>query len=216
LRAIIFANGVLARPEAVRPILHPDDLLIAADGGSAHYRAIDLTPQVVIGDLDSLEPGELARLEAAGAQVLRYPERKDFTDLELALRYARSAGAEEALVFGALGARWDQTLANLLLPAAAELQGMNIRLVDGPQEIQLLRAGQPFTLHGRPGDTLSLVPLGGDAHGVTTGQLDYPLDAETLQFGATRGISNVFTTATATVRLESGLLLCVVIHQVEE
>lgn len=212
MRAVIFANGVLSQPETVRAVLRPGDLLIAADGGASHCRRLGLTPAYIIGDFDSLSPADLAALEAAGSELLRYPYRKDFTDLELALLLAQERGASEVLVLAALGARWDQTLANLLLPAAAQFTAP-IALLDGPQEIRLLRSGANLELHGRPGDTVSLVPLGGDACGITTRDLEYPLNGECLQFGSTRGISNVMTGPTAGVRLESGLLLCVVIHQ---
>jgi len=187
--------------------------VIAADGGARHCQDLGLIPSVVIGDFDSLTAEELDQLERDGAQVVRYPGRKDFTDLELALQHAVSLGAGEILVFGALGARWDQTLANLLLPAAPGLENVSIRLLDGLQEIALLRSGETHTLTGQPGDTVSLVPLGGHAHGITTEGLEYPLVDGTLYFGATRGISNVLLGERASVRLKDGLLLCTIIHQ---
>jgi thiamine pyrophosphokinase len=213
LRAVIFANGTLNDPHQVLADLEAGDTLIAADGGARHCRVLGLTPAVVIGDFDSLSADELARLEMDGARLVRYPARKDFTDLELALQHAVSLGVTEILVFGALGARWDQTLANLLLPAAPGLEHVCIRLLDGPQEIALLRAGEAHTLSGQAGDTVSLVPLGGHARGITTTGLEYPLTDDTLYFGATRGISNVMLGKQATVRLEEGLLLWTIIHE---
>jgi thiamine pyrophosphokinase len=213
LRAVIFANGILNDPHQVLAALQEGDILIAADGGARHCRALGLTPAVVIGDFDSLSADELAQLEMDGAQVVRYPARKDFTDLELALQHSVSLGADEILVFGALGARWDQTLANLLLPAAPGLERVCIRLLDGPQEIALLRAGEVHALSGQAGDIVSLVPLGGHAQGITTTGLEYPLTDGTLYFGATRGISNVMLGQQATVRLEDGMLLCTIIHK---
>lgn len=213
MRAVVFANGLLSDPEGVRVLLQPGDLLIAADGGSRHALALGLTPDILVGDLDSLDEKEVSHLESSGVEMIRHPAHKDFTDLELALHVALERGAAEVLVFGALGARWDQTLANLLLPAAAGLQGCRIALVDSGQEIRLIRGGETLQVHGRPGDTLSLIPLSGDAHGVTTERLEYPLHGETLLFGATRGISNVLLGEIASVAVVEGLLLCVVIHQ---
>ena len=213
MRAVIFANGTLNDPHQTLAAIQPGDTLIAADGGARHCRRLGLTPGMVIGDFDSLSEDELAQLEEAGTQVVRYPARKDFTDLELALQHAVWLGADEILVFGALGARWDQTLANLLLPAAPGLEHVRIRLLDGPQEIALLREGEALTINGQAGDTVSLVPLGGHAQGITTTGLEYPLADGTLYFGATRGISNVMLGEQATVRLEDGLLLCTIIHK---
>jgi thiamine pyrophosphokinase len=212
LRAVIFANGQLSDLVAAHAALQPGDLLIAADGGALHCRRLGLTPSVVIGDFDSLTDDDLQVLELAGARLLRYPERKDFTDLELALRYAVGQDADEILVLGGLGRRWDQTLANLLLPAAAGLEAVRIRLLDGPQEIMLIRSGETLALPGDAGDIVSLLPLGGEAAGVVTIGLEYPLQAETLAFGSSRGISNVISAAPASVTLGQGLLLCVLIR----
>ncbi|HEX7976646.1 MAG TPA: thiamine diphosphokinase, partial [Anaerolineales bacterium] len=168
------------------------------------------------GDLDSVSALDLAELQSAGSQVIRYPVRKDYTDLELALRYALEQKADEVLVLAALGARWDQTLANLLLPAAATLAPIRISLIDGQQEMLWARGAGQLELRGHIGDTVSLIPLGGDAEGITTEGLEYPLQAETLFFGSTRGISNVLLGETARVTLNSGLLLCVIIHSTQE
>lgn len=215
MRAILFANGELPYPEQALAAIRPDDLIIAADGGAKHCLRLNLTPHLVVGDLDSLELHDLQVFEAAGVEIIRYPARKDFTDLELALQIALQRGRNDLLIFGALGARWDQTLANLLLPAANFLKGARVRLVEGRQEIELLRAGQTIQLSGRPGDTVSLVPLGGDATGITTHGLEYPLAGGTLVFGSTRGVSNVLLKETAEVMLAAGILLCVVIHMGE-
>lgn len=213
LRAILFANGALNLPVWGDSMPGEGDLVIAADGGTRHALALGIHLDVVIGDFDSITEEDRARLEAEGTQFIEYPRRKDFTDLELALQYALEQGAGEAVVIGALGNRWDQTLANLLLPAAENLRGLAIRLVDRAQEISLLQADRLYEITGQAGDTVSLIPLGGDARGIWTEGLEYPLRGETLKFGASRGVSNVLEGEKAAVRLEEGLLLCVVIHQ---
>ena len=207
MRAVIFANGSLNLPVA----LSPGDFIIAADGGAQHCLALGLIPAVVIGDLDSLTPADLEALKAKGAEIVQFPARKDFTDLELAIKHARSSGAEEILILGALGKRWDQTLANVMLPAA--FSDLNIRLVDGNQEFFYLRTGETITVTGSPGDTLSLVPVGGEAQGITTDKLEYPLQGENLPLGSTRGVSNVLLAEAAQISLREGFLLCVVMHQ---
>lgn len=213
LRAIIFANGILGDAKTTRSVIRPGDVIIAADGGARHCSALDLIPDYLIGDFDSISPEELAELEDAGVRIIRHPAKKDYTDLELALLHARTIGAGQALVFGALGARWDQTLANLLLPASLDLADLDIRLQDGKQEIMVMRGGGRYELRGDAGDIVSLIPLGADVHGVTTWGLEYPLKDEPLYFGATRGISNVLLGKVATVSIRQGILLCAVIHQ---
>jgi thiamine pyrophosphokinase len=215
LKAVVFANGILSDPQKSLSYIRPDDILIAADGGAIHCHALGLTPDVIIGDFDSLEPGQLESLKARGAEIIRHPARKDFTDLELALEHAKNIGVTQILVMAALGNRWDQTLANLLLPAAQSFSGVDIRLVDGSQEILLVKTGQKVVIHGRAGDILSLIPLYGDAIGITTQGLEYPLKNGTLLFGSTRGISNVLVGDTAEITLQEGLLIGVLIHLFE-
>jgi thiamine pyrophosphokinase len=207
LRAVIFANGDLPNPGDIPALLQPGDLILAADGGGKHCLALDINPAAVIGDFDSLSPQDLDELASRGAEIIRRPARKDETDLELALLYALERRAGEALVLAALGARWDQSLANLLLPAHPDLEDLDITFAHGPQRIFTISSKQ--TISGHPGDTLSLIPVGGHARGVTTSGLEYPLNDEILYLGATRGVSNVFSTAQAAVTVEEGLLICV-------
>jgi thiamine pyrophosphokinase len=210
-RTIIFANGSLTDPDSARAAVRPGDRLIAADGGLHHLRRLGLVPDVLIGDLDSVEPGAAEAVRAAGGRVERFPVRKDKTDLELAVRLAGAEGAGDILIFGALGGRWDQTLANLLLLAHADFRLTRIRLVDGGQQIYLI---QTMTrIEGHAGDTVSLISLQGDATGVTTDGLEYPLQDGTLAFGSTLGISNVLVGEQASVTVGDGLVACVVIGQ---
>jgi thiamine pyrophosphokinase len=215
VRALVVANGVLGpgAAAAARALRQSGDRVIAADGGAVHCRALGLRPDVVIGDLDSLDPAEIEVLRAEGVEIVRHPVRKDQTDLELALRWAVAAGADEIVVLAALGGRWDQTLANLLLPALPGLDAVRLRLVDGNQQIYLIQ--NDTRIEGQAGDMVSLIPIGGDARGVTTTGLEYPLDGGTLSFGSTLGISNVLLSATARVTVEAGMVLCVVIGSSE-
>jgi thiamine pyrophosphokinase len=209
LRAIVFANGRPSDAGAPRVVAEPGDLIIAADGGAAGCRAQGLMPDVVVGDLDSLPAADLQRLAAGGVEIVGHPARKDHTDLDLALQLALERGADEVLVHGALGLRWDMTLANVLLGAAPHLAAARIGFVDGDQVLWPLRGGGRLGLAGQPGDTVSLIPLCGDAQGVTTSGLEWPLRQETLSCGTTRGVSNVLVGDSASVTLERGLLLCV-------
>ncbi|MFN2285174.1 MAG: thiamine diphosphokinase [Anaerolineae bacterium] len=213
MRIIIFANGIIEDPtaEAARWVQR-GDCVVAADGGMAHALTAGLTPAHIIGDLDSLSPEQRAHLEAAGTILHAHPPAKDETDLELALMWAATQpDVTQIVILGALGGRPDQALANLLLLGLPDLKGHETIIADGSWTVRCLRGGETATFHGHPGDTLSLLPLGGDAVGVTTHGLIYPLCDETLFFGPARGVSNEFDGKTATVTLRAGLLWC--LHQ---
>ena len=206
-RAIIVANGALRDPESARAVVRSGDLLIAADGGAHHCRALGLNPHVVVGDLDSLSPAVRAQLKGTGARFEIHPARKDETDLELAIRAAMTQGAQEVLILAALGGRWDQSLANVLLLAHPDFAALSLRLADGPDSLWIVR--DRVTVRGAPGDTLSLLPLAGDVEGVTLTGLEYPLDGGVLRAGFTTGVSNVLTAPEATISIRRGVLLAV-------
>jgi thiamine pyrophosphokinase len=210
MHIIIFANGVIEDPAAeTARWVRPGDCVVAADGGTQHALVAGLIPAHVIGDLDSLSPEQHAKLEAAGTILHAHPPAKDETDLELALTWAATQpDVTQIVILGALGGRPDQTLANLLLLALPVLAGREVIITDGAWTVCCLRGGETATFHGQSGDTLSLLPLGGDAVGVTTHGLKYPLHNEMLFFGPARGVSNAFDGETAIVSLRAGLLWC--------
>ncbi len=208
-RAIIFANGKIDEPPPIIKDLHPGDLLIAADGGSQHCKAFGFVPNAIIGDFDSVNSEELTILMAKGVETIRHPRQKDETDLELAIKLAIDRGASEIYILGALGNRWDMTLSNLLLLALPAFSSVKIRVVDGRQVIFIMHSQEEVTLQGTPGDTISLIPLAGDGIGINTQGLEYPLKEETLYFGSSRGVSNVFTGEKAQIELKHGSLLCI-------
>jgi thiamine pyrophosphokinase len=208
-RAIIFANGSLADAQPVRRIIDPEDVLLAADGGTRHLLALGLTPSAIIGDLDSLTPKLRRSMEQAGVKVVEYPRDKNETDLELALDYALGQGFREIVIDGALGGRLDHTLGNLALLTDPRFFTFDIRLDDGVEEVIFMRSS--CQIHGEPGDVVSLVPWGGPVTGIVTKRLRWPLRGEMLTPEKTRGISNEMLGEAADVSLESGLLL--VIHR---
>ena len=206
-RFVLFVNGELKSPEKLRSQLHPADTLIAVDGGLRHLTKLGLTPDLILGDLDSADPAEVTKFEAQGVPVCRYPPEKDETDLELGIEAALEEGAASIWIVAALGDRLDHTLGNIFLLTQPRLADLDVRLVDGEQEVFLIR--DETTLTGQPGQIVSLIPLLGPVPGITTGQLAYPLRHETLYPDKTRGISNMMTAKTATVSIDNGILLCI-------
>ena len=208
MRAIIFVNGELTEPQVVRELLQPDDYLIAVNGGTRHALSIGVVPHVIIGDLDSLAPADRVRATAAGARLLSFSPNKDETDLELALRHAIAQGAAEIVIVAALGGRLDQTCANLFLLTLPELKGRRVSIREGRQTAFLIC--DKAEIKGKPGDLVSILPIAGDAVGVSNEGFEWPLHDETLPLGTTRGISNVLLSEQASIRVRAGMLLCVV------
>ncbi|MDP2918919.1 MAG: thiamine diphosphokinase [Dehalococcoidia bacterium] len=202
------ANGELYRPDILRNRIRAEvfDLVMGADAGAHHARTLNIVLDVIVGDMDSIS--DLARQNASGAELVSYPAEKDETDLELALLYARKRGAGRIVMVGAMGGRMDMTVSNILLMTHPGLSPCRVEVWHGDQTGWLIKPpGDDIT--GRFGDTVSLIPLGGDASGITTRGLKHSLDHGTLTFGPGRGISNVLNQSSASVRLTKGFLFAV-------
>ena len=204
-RILIFANGELPALEEARRILLPDDFIICADGGTRHALALGLTPNVIIGDMDSL-PDSFQASTFTG-EFIQVSADKNETDLELAIDHALNLSSEEIIIIAALGGRLDQTLGNISLMTYSRLSAFDIRLNDGVEEIFFCR--DQVKVKGGSDDIVSLIPWGGEVHGVETENLKWPLKNEILYPYKTRGISNEMLGEEASVKIKSGLLLVV-------
>jgi len=216
---------VLAGGDSVPPALDADvalaidraALTVAADGGIRHAHRVDRDPDVLVGDLDSITTDDLERASAARTEVVRHPEDKDATDLELALdlvvdRMATGAAAGAAdgtdridvLVIGGHGGRTDHLLANILLLSADRYAGLRVTAWWGADVLHVVR--DTAVLNGRIGSTVSLIAVNGPARGVTTHGLHFALNDAELTPGSSLGVSNRLTRSPATVSVRHGVL----------
>lgn len=188
-------------------VLPPDAVVIAADGGLDRCAELGLVADVVVGDLDSVSPARLAAAETRGTTILRHPERKDATDLELALDAALARDAAQVLLVASAEGRLDHLLASLLLLGHARYAGFTLDAAIGEALVHVVHGER--TIVGTPGELVTLLALHGPVEGVRTTGLEYPLDGEPLDAGSSRGVSNVLAEPSATVSLERGILLIV-------
>jgi thiamine pyrophosphokinase len=211
--ALVLADGPVESREALDeawPGWADDlDFVVAADGGLRHAATLGVPVHRWVGDGDSVDPDDLARIERQEVPILRAAVDKDETDTELAILAACAEGADRITIVGALGGpRLDHELANVWLLAHPALADRDSRLVGARCRVRLTVPGRT-ELPGRAGDLVSLLPFGGDARGITTEGLRFALRDEPLLGGPSRGISNVRDSATASVVVRSGRLLVV-------
>ena len=208
MQAVVVAGGELDPTDVAH--VERADLVVAADAGAALLNAAGRRPDVIVGDLDSTDPALIARLESAGVPVERHAVEKDASDAELAIERAIAAGATEIVLLGALGGpRLDHALANVLLVTEPAWRQVRLRLVRGATSVRALHGGDAAHLVGKVGDLVTLLPVAGEAVGVRTSGLRWPLAGETLRLGRSRGLSNEIVSAEASVQLERGVLLVV-------
>ena len=206
---LIFANG--DEPAEgwgwVNRYLSAGQILIAADGGARHLSKLNLLPNVVVGDLDSMNGASAEEMSGQDIAFVHSPMDKDESDLELALIYAAQNFEGRILVFGATGGRFDQTISNALLLSHQALRGREVILIEPHQRAWLV--DDEAVIQGSKGDLVSLLPIWGGVKVKRTSGLKWSLREEWLHPGPARGISNVMTGSLVTVEIDSGHLLCV-------
>ena len=203
---IVLAGGDAFRPRLVRPLVTGAQV-IAADGGLALAAGLGLAVDLVVGDLDSVDPTQLADAARAGTRIERHPVDKDRTDLAIALDAAAADGPARVTVIGGHGGRLDHLLAGTMLLASPAYASLSITALMGPAIVTVIH--DAAHLAGEPGELLSLVPVHGMVTGVTTRGLRFPLTDGELPAGSSRGVSNVFTEPIAHVRRSAGVLLAI-------
>lgn len=136
--AVIVCNGRIRDYEYLAKLVKYADTLICADGGVAHLKKIDVLPNILLGDFDSVSKSNLAFYSSSGVKILQFPPEKDMTDTQLAIEYAIENRFELVILVGALGTRLDHSLANIYLLKKLRENGIDGILVDEHNEIMLI------------------------------------------------------------------------------
>ena len=197
--AIIYTGGDAPHHRALRttvtitaPDNNADTFIIAADSGWEHAVAAGPLPDILVGDMDSISRAHLEQARASHADVIVHDPDKDETDTEIALATAIDNGATHITVIAGGGDRPDHVFAMLHSLASPRFASARIDGHLGASRFHVCHAHQPVDIHTQPGDTVSLLPVGGNAV-VSADNLKWPLVRETLHAHASRGVSNVAT-----------------------
>lgn len=200
MNALIIANGDLPHPRIMHRLARAADIIVCADGGANGARKLRLTPDIILGDLDSLKPVVRARLN--NTPVFHIPDQES-TDLEKALIFSIRSGYSSADVVGATGDRIDHTTGSLGCFRKFGTR-IAIRMFDTVGILTHIRGEIRFT--AKPGETLSLIPLN-RCTGITTKNLRYALRDGCLELGVREGISNEVIDKDVRIRVKRGTLL---------
>ena len=213
---VVIGGGPLSQRaiELAREFVDAGATVIAADSGLDHAVAAQLSPTLLVGDLDSISASGRMWAYAHGVEVDEFPTDKDFTDTEIALeRAVHTAGTGALLLVGGLDPtdpRLDHvlgTIAALGSPTLASL--VSIRAVLGTDEFQVVHAPHTAAVDVEAGQTFSLLALHGDADGVTLTGARWPLTHATLRSTRALGVSNV-ADSTVTLSVGSGIVTVVI------
>ncbi|MDB6081059.1 MAG: hypothetical protein JWO53_331 [Chlamydiia bacterium] len=169
----IIANGKVAHIEDLAPLIKRHQHIIAADGGLHYLHALKIIPELIVGDLDSIDPQSLSHYATIPKEI--FSKDKDDSDLALAIDIAFQKGAADITIYAALNGRVDHTLGNLLLlkkrPGSIHIESETetITAISGTHE-----------LFCKPGQIVSLFALGDKASHVTTDGLKWELQDQSI------------------------------------
>jgi len=205
MHALIIANGTLPQSDFVRALVKFVNFVVCADGGANHAQTLGIKPDIIIGDFDSITPSTKIFFQ----NILQlHLDDQNTTDLEKAIEHCLDRKITSIDVVGALGSRIDHTTGSL---GCFKKYGekIHIRMIDSKGELILIR--KEVHLEMREGEKLSLIPLD-RCTGVTTRNLKYALNNDTLELGVHEGISNEATFQQVSIRVETGTLLLYRFH----
>lgn len=190
-------------------LLDACDTVVAADGGAKALLQAERPPDLIVGDLDSLDPEAYKWAEALDITIERHPQDKDETDGELALKKVLERKPDSVMLMGAHGGRTGHFLANLKLLRRCFELGLDAVMLGHNESIRYLAAGADMALAGRTGAVLNLLPVDGPVDFSVEGTR-WEAQGVRLDQVSARGLSNEIVSDGATIRCHSGVMLVIV------
>lgn len=188
-QAVVVLNGDFSSSDQFyKEVINDSDIVLAADGGARLYKNLEIKPEYIIGDFDSLTEEELNTWTNQGVILKKYPVDKDKTDGELAIDYCHKLNCNKIIILGGLGGRFDQQLANIYLLEYSMNLEMDALIKESGLEIGIIEAKKEIS--GYKDWHLSLLPLDKKVEGVSIQGTKYDTEGLDLLRSFTRGISN--------------------------
>ncbi|OAS17353.1 thiamine diphosphokinase [Paenibacillus oryzisoli] len=205
-RIMIITGGTLG--DWALEEIRADDILVGSDRGALFLIQNGHLPHISMGDFDSVSAEELALIRASSKEFIDCdPIYKDLTDTEMAFNWALDQKPSQVLLVGALGTRFDHSLANVHLLRKGIRHGIPCAIMDANNLIMVI--DRSTRIQKGPYTHASLLPLSLEVTGITLHGFQYPLHQATLEIGMSLGISNILLEPEGLIELSSGLLLVV-------
>lgn len=204
-------SGGLKAPDDYAKVLETagDPFVIGVDEGALWLLEHGFSIDLAVGDFDTIGEAGLTRLKANGVPTDAFPAAKDATDTELAYFAARDRGAQAIIFYGALGLRFDHSLSNVHILYSCIQDGIDGCIMGPHHRLRLLGPGLYPIASAFP--YISLIPFSPVVTGVTLSGFRYPLDRETIRWGAGTGrsLSNELTGEAGQIYIEDGWLIVI-------
>lgn len=183
------------------------EYVICADGGLKKTEKLNLRPNLILGDFDSVDSSVLEHYKNLNIEIVKFPPEKDYTDMELAVENAVKKGFKDVVLIGATGSRLDHTLANIQLLEKYHSLGINIEIIDNNNYISIISDNTDIYIKYKKEHFVSLVPVTEKLEGLTLSGFKYPLDNVKVQRGTALLISNEIIQDEGRIILNKGTAL---------
>jgi thiamine pyrophosphokinase len=207
MKVIIISGGNPPSKELLLQEITEDTFLIAADSGANCLYRYNISPDLLLGDFDSIDKNVLEYFKKSNCAIDVYPTEKDFTDTEIAVKKALSMKPSEIVFLGCTGSRVDHLLGNIGMLKVCLQNGVNAYIKDENNNIRLI--GAPILLKGTEGQIFSLQAYGEEVIGLTIKGAKYPLDNYNLKIGESITISNEFAGNIVNLKFKTGTLMVI-------
>lgn len=198
MRCVIISGSPDTNVEEIKSLCTSDDFIVCADSGYSFAKKAGLTPNLIIGDFDSLKE-ELPQ----NTEVVKLNTNKDDTDTEHCVMECIRRGYKDFLLLGSIGGRTDHTFANIATLAFLSEYNYNGIARNNGEEIRILKEGS-YEMNNKKGLIFSVFPYGCESVNVTYKGAEYMLNNKTLTYNVSRGISNVFVDDEAEITINRG------------
>ncbi|KAB3533131.1 thiamine diphosphokinase [Alkaliphilus serpentinus] len=205
MRVLIIANGEIGDLKFLEELLSNHNYVICADGAAKYLRLLNIKPDILMGDFDSIDERDLQWMKNHHVEIYEYPARKNFTDTELAIDYAMELKPQLITIVGGVGSRWDHSISNMLLLYKILNSGIEGVILNETNRVTITSSF--LELDRINGKTLSIIPITSLVKGVTLKGMEYPLNNYDITMGASIGVSNMIKGEKGSIQLSEGVLL---------
>lgn len=202
IRILVIGGGKFIKEDIAKSIINECDIIIAADGAGKYLYDLDVMPDMLVGDFDTLEKNILDFYKRKKVNICEFSPIKDKSDLELSIDLAIENNPKEIIIIGALGTRMDHSLSNIMLLFHILDKNINVKLIDNNNEIIPIK--DEIIIDSGKYEYVSLLPIFDDLEGVELKGFEYESDNLYIKKSSTLGISNEIKKDKASIKIKSG------------
>ncbi len=211
MKALIVTGGKLEKEFLLKTIKEREfEIIIAVDNGLKILNEININPQHIVGDFDTVKREILEKYkENKSITIHEFNPIKDNTDTDIAIKLAIELKSDEITIIGGIGTRIDHVLGNIHVLKYALDSNIKCKIIDENNEIQLINKTTILKKKDITKKYISLIPLTEKVENINLKGFKYELKNGTLTIGSSLGISNEISKEEAIIEFGNGILIMI-------